>query len=407
VLVVTYEYDHSASTRIMNSVQFPIMDESGLSGVTTTADKSRFQRDVIVQEPGTITLVQSGIMMSYAASAAVTIDMRIGSQASRTFAHGATLRNGMMTHMRRLDSGAAGGAGMTLAAGTNSLVVDWFGTVATLGTVPSNVSGIMYLNYTSDKSASGDGAHVHTTQWLITPYATGSLTTSGNNYQVTASTTPIIPETSYWLTSAGYRLVAMGSGAAVSNPAFAFLGEVQSTEGEGAGWRPFYNAMQESDTEIGSLYCMFARSRDDMNRWPNDPDTSRLDIETARSYRYDTNGLASTSVGWIWQTMQMVTWHTNITPIAGTISGSAGGTVTINAFRVSDGLLLGTTTRTGNGTYSIDWYNNTDTVVVVASEDSTHKSASLSQVLSTNSFNIDISTPGGGGGGGPTYYAYS
>ena len=196
----------------------------------------------------------------------------------------------------------------------------------------------------------------------------------------------------------------MGSGASITNAAFAFLGEVQATESEGAGWRPLYNGMQESDTELGSPYTMFARSRDDMKRWPADPDSNRLLIENARSYRYDNNSIVSTSVGWIWQTHMYTTWYTITTNIAGTISGSAGGTVTIKAFRSSDGLLIGSTTTTGNGAYNIIWYNDTDTIYVLAYETSTLNASTTGTAGAT--MDMDLAT-GGGGGGGPTYYAYS
>lgn len=396
VLVVTYEYDHSASTRIINSIQFPVMDEAGYSGGTVIGNASRFRREISVQEPGTITLLQSGIMATFNASAAVTVNFLVGGQTARTYAHAATARSGCVSFMRRIDAGSAGGVvGLTLARGPNTLTIDWFTTAIGAGTAASNMSGLCYLNYTSDKHADGDMMHNHTTFWITRAHSTGNLVPV---VQAAPLTTPIIQATNFWLTGAGYQIILHPStGAAALG--IAVLGEVQAAEAEGAGWRPMYSSIIETDAEVAP-YVMFARVRDDFKRWTGDPDTNRLNIETVRDYRYDTNVATSA----FWQMEQFITYHAITYTIGGTISGSAGGTVTITAYRVSDGLEVGTTTRTGNGTFSIIWHDDTSPVVVEAYETSTLKGLSIQQVANnTNVFDINLA---GGGGGGPTYYAY-
>ena len=400
VLVVTYEYNHSTSTRIINSIQLPIMDEVAYSGGNTTGDTSRFVRTITVQEPGTITLLQSGVLMSFNSSGATTVDLRVGAQTARTFAHAATVRGGSCTHMRRFDAGAAGGVGMTLARGTNTLTIDWFTSTITAGTPASNASGLCYLNYSSDKHSSGDMVHNHTTYWMTRAHATGNLVPV---LQVSPLTTPIIQATNYWLTGAGFQIVHMTSGTANTSLGMGVLAEVQAAEADGAGWRAMYSGLMESDSEC-SPNIMFARVRDDFLRFTNDPDTSRLNIETARSFRFD----SSVSTGSFWQMSQFITYHAITYAITGTITNSAGGTVTLTAYRVSDGIEIGTTTRVGNGTYTITWYDDTSPVVVEAYEDATHKGLSVQQVSNgTNTFDIDLNPAGGGGGGGPTYYAYT
>lgn len=398
VLVVTYEYDHSASTSIINSVQIPVMDESGWIGGTATADKSRFTRELNVQEPGTITLVQSGVMVTCIDAGAITIDLRMGAQASRTFAHATTVRAGSVSLMRRIDSGAVGGAGITLTHGYNNLVMDWFSTSATAGNIGSNVSGLLYLNYTSGKHTDGDGVHNHTTAWIIHPYATGGLV---QRQQITPARTPIVPETEYWLASVGYNIQLMTSGTAAGSLGFAMQFEVDAAEAEGGGWRAAYNAIYASDAEIGPSQ-MFARARSEYRRWPNDSDDTRLNVETARSYRFDCNVTAAA----VWQAYMLLSYHSINYPIAGTISGSAGGTVTITANRISDGLRVGSTSRVGDGTFTMPWYDDTENVIVRAYEDDTHKGVSISQPAAVaNVFDISLAA-GGGGGGGPTYYSY-
>lgn len=370
-LVVTYEYNHSTSTQVMNSIMISVADEVALSGGPTTADKSRFSREISVQEPGTITLAQSGVLASYIGSAALVLDFRAGAQAARTFTHAASARSGSAYSTRRLDSGAAGGAGLTLARGANTLTLDWFTSGATLGTIASNFSAVLFLNYTSDIHTLGDGVHAHTTLWCVTPYATGFTGIASSRVQVTSATTPIIPETDYWLGGLGFHLILQTNGAAAANFGFAMLAEVQATEAEGAGWRSMYSAMYESDVEIGQSLC-WARARDDFKRWPQDPDTGRMDIENARSYRYDNSLIVSSTAGAIMQSYAMVTYHAITYQIAGNITGSAGGTVTIDAHRSTDGGEIATTSRTGDGAFSMPWYDNTTPVYVEAYEDGTH-----------------------------------
>lgn len=393
-LVVTYQYDHASSTQIMNHKMLALVDEPGWAGGTATTDKSRFQRTISVQEPGTITLAQSGVLMSFSDSGAVTLDLRIGAQASRTFTQAATVRCGSLTAMRRIDSGASGGAGMTLARGDNTLTVDWFTTSATVGNQGSNFSGVLLLNYTSDKHASGDGVHDHTTIWNLREYSTGNLTT---RVQAAGLRTPIIPETEFWLSGLGYEVPIMTSGTAAAQFGLSVSGEVQASEAEAGGWRSMFSSFVATDAEIGPV-LMWGRARDEFERWPGD-DPSRLGLETARDYRYD----SSLSAAVIWQMRMLVSYHSITYQINGTISGSAGGTVTIDAYRVSDGLKIGSTSRVGNGTYTMTWYDNVNNVYVVAYESSTLNGRSDAGVAGTT-MNIDLAT--GGGGGGPTYYAY-
>jgi hypothetical protein len=369
VIVVTYEFNASTSTTIMNSIQLATMDEAGWSGGTATGDKSRFTRDISVEEPTTITLVQSGILCSFNDAGTVTLDLRLGSQGSRTFAHAASAHCGCMTSMRRFDSGAVGGAGMTLARGYNSLVVDWFTTSGTAGNLGSNMSGLVYLNYTSGKHADGVGAHVHTTHWIIQPHSTGNLV---QRRQITPATTPIIPETNYWLSGLSYQLILMTSGTGSANLSIAFQCEVQSGEAEGSGWRGLYSALYATDAEVGPSLA-FCRARSEFKRWPGDTDTSRIDIETARDYRFDANVTAAT----FWQAAALVTYRTITFSIAGDITGSSGGTVTIKAHvadeagNLSKGTEIGETSRVGNGAYSLTWYDNTVDVFTEAWESST------------------------------------
>lgn len=344
---------------ILNSCVFTAVDEAGWSGGTTTGDKGRFQRTLLVTEPGFIQLAQSGVFLTCNDAGAVTLDLRIGAQASRVYTQPATVRCGMMSFMRRMDSGAIGGAGFTLARGYNTFTIDYFTTSATAGNIGSNISGVGYLNYTSGQSAFGGGDHNHSTMWSILPYETGGLVQKKTK-AAAGVRTPIIPETDHWLLAVSYTLITQTSGTASASQALCFNCEVQSTEAEQAGWRNLYSSVFSSDAEIGYTIC-FARGRTEFNRWAADPDTSRLDIETARDYRFDCN----VNSGLIWQGYMMLTYNSITFNKTIAVTGSGGGTVTVNVRRAAgadnEGMLLWTGTRSGDGNVTAVLFEDTET----------------------------------------------
>jgi hypothetical protein len=390
VLVVTYEYNEDDTTTVMQSLQIAVIDEAGWSGGPTSADKGRFRRSILVPEPGTITLVQSGILASYIDGAAVSMVFNIGSQSDRTFAHGATVRCGGMHHMRRFDSGAVGGAGMTLGRGFNEINVDFFTTGTGVGTLGSNLSALMFLNYTSDKCSLGTCAQSKTTQWINRAYETGGRV---ERLQYNSLSTPIIPETNWYSVGIGYEGKILLSGTAVGSLAFCLQTEIQSDESIGAGWVDLYSSIYSSDPEIGPS-MIWARARDDYKRHPRDTDANRLNPLISRDYRFDVSQNLTT----IWQASKLITYHAITFDVSGEISGSDGGTVNIDLIRTDNNEVVDTTTRIGNGSYSFVWYDNTVDMIVVAYESDTKKGVSQQEVAGTvGVFDINLSSDGGGG----------
>jgi hypothetical protein len=368
-LVVTYEYDHANSTTIMNSAQFSGYNERGWNAGTATGDKARYSPIFSVQEPATITLVQSGIMVSFVGGGTTTHDLRVGGQSSRTFVHTAAAYCKDLIFMRRFDSGAVGGSGHTIARGFNTMTIDVFTTSATDGNRGSCPSAIVYLNYTSGKDADGDGVHLHTTHWITRAYlSTGQLAARN---QVTTSVQPIIPETDYWISSVTHQTQISISGSGATDLAINMHCEVQSSEAEAAGWRNVFSFIFESDNEVGYFWSWADEGI--FKQWPNDPRPRALDIETNRDYRFDTN-IVSTA---FWQVATLLTYHAITYAIAGDITGSSGGTVTIKAHLaaaaglIPKGTEIANTSRSGNGAYSMTWFDNTVNCFAEGRESST------------------------------------
>jgi 6-phosphogluconolactonase (cycloisomerase 2 family) len=600
ILVVTYEYDHSTSTRIMNSIMMPCIDESGWIGGPTTDDESRFTRRIWVEEPGTITLEQSAVMISTIDAGLINLDLTIGNQSSRLYSHPATSRCGSVYQMRRFDPGVilnpydisiasftrialsvaaqegtptcmmynnngtilyvlgstgddineyalstpydistgtftqialsvagqettplwmmynnngtvlyvmgstgddineyalstpynistgtftqialsvaaqdtdpvammynndgtvlyvmgligqdineyalstpydistgtftrialsvaaqeatprcmmynnngnilyvigqsgddvneysltATSSGVSLQRGANDIIIDYSTTGTAFGEFGSNSNGVMFLNYTSDKSSEGDGAHNHTTFWVNRPWTAGLNART----QYSPSTTPNIPESDYFITSIGYEMKFLTSGVLSNAVSIAFQGEVQPSEADGAGWYSFYDSLYANDAET-ACSVIWARARDEYKTYPTNPDNSLLGVETLRDYRIDINP----NVGFI-QAAEMVTYHTITFSIAGTITGGDGiNPIIVRAVRTDNGNLIQEVTASttdGNltGAFNITWYDNTIDVIVVANQSANFNGSSEEQVAG-NTFDISLSSGGG------------
>jgi hypothetical protein len=324
------------------------------------------------------------------------MDVRVGNQTSRTFTNPATVRAGCMHLSRRFDSGAAGGgSGITLQRGINEITINFFSTSALSGSIGSNISGLIFLNYTSGKHEQGDAVHNHTVQFLNRPYTTGGLV---ERFQYAPTYTPNIPEPNWWANNIGYDVKLLTSGTATATLGFCMQLKVQPGEPGGGGWTDFYNGLYSSDAEIGPS-LMWARATDIFKRYPNDQDSNRLDPEITRDYRFDISQTASA----IWQAIKMLTYHGITFTVGGTISGSAGGTVFIDLYRTDTAELIDKITRVGNGSYSFTWYDNTVDVVVLAYENDDLKGASAQNLAGGGIFDIQLDTAAPG----PTYYAFA
>lgn len=359
VLHVTYEYDHSSSTTIINSLVLPFADETGWPGSTTSADVSRFDRTVWIEEPSTITLVQSGALCLMNGTGTCTLNVKVGAQSAfRAYTMTAgSVQSGPYAFTHRIDSGSAVSEFGTLARGRNVITFDRYITSTSVG--GSNFSSFLYLNYTSGKHADGDGVHNHTTCWSICDQQ--NLMSQQRNISA-PNTLFTIPESSYHTTGLIFEMLGMQIGTAGSGSVLQT--EYGSGEGPEAGWCDLVVAFYRSDSELGAFWTAGAAC-EQFQRFPGDPDTDRMALETTRQYRMCTTGSCSLGVrAWL-------SYHAITFAVSGTVSGSSGGTVDIALHRTATGEKIGSTSRSGNGSYSITWYDDTEDVYTVARESST------------------------------------
>lgn len=354
-LVVSYEFSPSTSSTVMNSAMLP-MDVASPMGGTTSADYQRGTRELFIEEPSTITTSRVAYYVFWQQIAAIsTLNFRIGTGAFVAYTDTAANLSGSNAAMVRND------AAFTLARGRNTLNFDAYRSDA--ADFGWNISGFWLVNYTSGKATDGVGAHNHTVEWGVQQNGTAA---AASTYTI-AATAPAIPETNYFITAIGNQMIVQPSGT-VAPAGFAILVERLAAEG-GIEWEPAYTDIVQTDPEIG-VYTMYSQTRTFFRRWPGDTYVNnRVDLETSRRRVVHLVGSTATT-GWISLNL-IFTYHTITYTLSGTVSGSAGGTVTIGVWRAGTGEKLLQTSRTGNGTYSLTWYDNTENVFAEAYESAT------------------------------------
>lgn len=354
-LVVTYEYNESTTTSVMNSVMLPMAMDSPMGG-TTSSDYQRADRWLDIEEPGTIVTNRVAFFIHWTQIAAIAgLNMRIGTGSFVAYTDVAAMLCGSNGAMIRNDSA------FTLARGRNTLNCDVYRTdTADFG---FNMSGFWLVNYTSDKSSEGSWSHNHTVLWGLSQNGTAAAAA----LVTVAATAPVIPETEHYITASGVRLIVQPS----TTPPGGIIVQVERLSAEGGvAWESVYLNVQQSDAEIG-VYFAYAQMRTLFNRWTNDAGTGRMDIETSRRWRIVSVGATAAVSCWFGLSI-ILTYHSIRAEVADTITGSAGGTVNVDLHDLDTGEVLRTGSRSGDGAISIPFYGSTRDVYLTAREDNTH-----------------------------------
>lgn len=353
-MAVTYRFDATNSTSLYISKILQLDVDSPIGGLTSS-DFTRQERTFWIQESN-ITAKRIAFFVSYNSTASIAgLNMRIGTGAFVAYTDNTSVLAGTMCAMVRNDSA------ITLARGRNTINFDIYQTDTTdLG---SNCAGFYIYSYTCDKPTQGIGKASKTVSQLLIPTGTAAKAIRTDS----ASVAIAIPETNYFLEGVGVEVRYQGSSTSLIS---GFSLQVERLSGEGGHtWLDAYADLMINDQEIG-VFVAYGQLMDIFKRWPTDPESGRLDIETARRWRIYLTTTGGVAAGW--GTVRLfVTYHGITYTASGTISGSSGGTVDIGLWRKTDNVLIGTTSRTGNGTYSLTFYDNTETFFSEARESGT------------------------------------
>lgn len=373
---VSFEYTSSGTTSCLNYIELPV--EFSYPLPTVQASASIFSRTLNLQEPTNISLVKGAVEIQYNAPASVTMQIQAGSQASfRGYVQASDAVAGQFTFNHGLDADSASGNAFTLARGDNPIDISLYASTGT----PSNVTGILRLLYSSSIAPSGIDSHAHTFYSLNRQMDFTTFTDTSIQDSVQ------IPETSYWLMESA---MAYNIYAAATNMSILVQAQLLPGEGIGEGFRELYLDSYVADGEY-SYGGMVIRNRPEFKRYPEDPDTARMNLESSRLY--NTRFTTATRFGNTFFT----TYHTITSSISGNITNSGGGTVNIDLYQLSGSLptLFDQTTQSGDGSYSFVVYDDTKTYYVAAYASDTLKGLSKQDPPGTG-FDISLSAAGGG-----------
>jgi hypothetical protein len=333
---------------VMNSLRVPMEFESPMGG-NTSADYQRASIELCIQEPGTIADDYCALLLFWDQSGPIAgLNARVGTGAFTAYTDTAATLAGGNGAMLRCESALA------LARGRQDLQADIYrNDTADLGWM---TTALWMINYSSGQHRDGVGAHNHTVCWSLTTFSTVAPSTE----LLIAATAPNIPETSYHL-MAGLHYMNMTNS---TTPPSAIGVQAERLSGEGGiKWEALYGDSAHTDPEVG-VHQIFAMIPRLFRRWPSDAGAGRLDIETARRWRIAlSNGAAA-----FHNLDLLLNYHSITCVVTGNVTGSSGGTVTLNLCRDATGERVLSTTRSGNGAYSFTWYCDTDTMFVEARE---------------------------------------
>jgi hypothetical protein len=379
-LVVTYEFNATNTTSVMNSLLLP-MELNSPIGISAT-DFQRASRELMVQETNPILVRLAAFVRWNNVTNETGLNARVGTGAFIAYTNtGSGVIAGGKGMMIRNDAPT----GLTFGRGKNYLQLDIYSNTTTAK--GGNFGALWMVNYTSDKASGGVGSHNHSIIWPLNYHGTGAATLN----IITAATTPGIPETNYYISALGLRLGFINNGTnIVSVPSVNI--ERLVAEG-GLTWENGYSDAGILDTEVGYNES-WSQIRTMFNRWPGDPDSERMNIESGRRYGLYLPNQSAVVTASFWETFQLyATYHTISYTVTGTISGSAGGTVTINLYRTGTKDNIYSTTRSGNGVYTITWYDDVVPVYAEAYEDATHRGRSIEGTAGVDTFDISLSNP--------------
>lgn len=359
VLQITYEFDASSTTSVLNSIQLNLPIDSFL-GYTAATEQSTSELDFFIEEPTTITLRQSGVCVYWTQPSNPTlISVAAGSQVARTYTPRGTAESSIHGLMQRIDSGGAQGAGISIARGKNTITVDSFTTGAVRA---SGASMVLYLNYESGLDAGGIGAHNHTVIKNVTQWSNATVVSNTeSDYSFS------IPETNYYINRCALKLHNIAQQISGTEVGI----QVLAGEFKASG---YFNSLgiMSSDPERGYTFFLLDLTNVFL-QFTGDARKDRVDIETARDIKIGNSN--TSAIG----SQIIATYHSITSTVSGTLTGFTG-TVTLGMHDTTNHVKLLETSRSGDGVFTFTWFDDVENVYVVALAATTGKGRSSDDV---------------------------
>lgn len=359
-LNVDYNFSPT-SNRIFNSVIFGL-DTGGINSSGFDTQKLFFTSSFVIKEPGEISFQTSSLLLSDFGtstkfySSSVYFNNNTNRKSEFNQINVASIVCGDFNHTNMLVS-------HSLNSGKNHIYTTIIPTTAVNDKL---VTPYFVLNYTSDRSP--QGVHLHNKTIILNRF-------SGNTVGTTASIsyTSSMVENSYYVNSYIERM--RYSSNSTSQPPHDIIRLNDKVI--------YHNIQSALLPEVG--YRMsHATITDKLSRWNNCILPNLPSIESS-SFNH-----AITPISNVSEISSVITYHGFKYLVSGSILGSAGGTVTIDLYDTATDSKVLTTSRTGNGSYSFNWHEDTVPIYVVARETDTLKGTSRIGFAGSGSYDIGL-----------------
>lgn len=357
LLVVQFTYNWSAGSLAWCGLRMPMVTEEGFGASATSGDRSVLALDFDVQDPATLAMQQSGVLINYVGNYRNnwTLNCIIGSQTARAYTSSiggafSTPVCGSNWLMQRFDSGGVQGSGLTLARGKNSLRVGFYS-----GSTDPRVGGfsaMVYLNYRCGKAAT-EGKQTHTIYHGIF----STTLTSSSNLRAVASVAPVVSLAAYANVNVGLEVV---SGIYTGGSAIMVHAERQLGEGIADGWVPVHSQMYAIGTASAVFTPFWQSISRHFNRWNADIDTDRLVITTSRGWRFMSPIEETLFAAGLYLTVHGIT-YTVADAVTGLAAPVENNTIDIHVASNADitSPRIATTTTDSGGNYTATVHDNT------------------------------------------------
>ena len=343
-LYVTYEYDKTTTTKILNTLLLPQFINSPI-GYTVPNSSSFADRTFRILD-NNLELKQSALRLNWGDTSTVaSLRIKTGNQSSyKIYNDGGNAICGMKNVQHRIDSGAEYGSGINLIRGSNIISSSIYTTSTTV--FSTNVSGLYTLNYHSDVPSIGiDNStkyHIFNSRAFSNAVSTVSL--------LYTSSIPLTVSSSNYIIGNGalfYILVA-------TSQAYNFDTKILPNEKDGQGYENIYSDIVVTDAELGSTYNVIGFG-DYFARYPQAPSSKYLNPWVNRQFRVLTFG---SRYGF----ERFINLSNYTYPLSGSIynyTGDGSG-YTVNIYdSINDNLLYNLTTTVG-GKFNTTWYDDTN-----------------------------------------------
>lgn len=358
IVNVTYTYDVAATTRSLNSVIIsPLLPDSG-DTMLTNAGLDSVVYEYLLPEPGPIELKQSGFLLFTSCAATQTVNFKCGAQPFVSYRLlQASVNSGMYPIIHRIDSLSTGSTAFTLQHGYNYISSSWYANTAN---VVGGLSGMLIMNYESNVSNLGIGAHTHTLFLTMTASAAGtSVDFEWPTYG------PVIPETNYYISDAIpviYRY--NNSTSEISELYMYYTGSEMLTKGEGyVTTGTSVRTDGEYGVRIGTLNI-----GEFIRRYPQYPDVDKMDILTRREYKFrNTNASSAHSAEFL------LTYNSIYFNITGSILNYTGdGAMPIRVLDIIRNKVILVSSSSVGGNISNIWYDDVNNLQIIAFNSSSY-----------------------------------